>query len=339
MQFRHLTLLGALPLTLAHGPPSPSTPQITQLFAYPPTNPIFLENLLTLPDSRLLLSSFSPSLLVYSPGSSTAPAPIFTFPNSTAYTGITSLSPTTFAITGGIQVGLGFDPSTIAVHLFSLPNGSSNPTLIKSIPVPFPLPNGLLALPCNKTVLLAAESLTGSLLRIDTATNTVTTILQSALIAPNQNFFLGINGLAVRPGRHFDGYLYFTVSSQGYFGRIRISSQGYIPAGSEIEVLAQIQGQVSGGNAFDDLDFDHTGRSVYVAWQGRRVVKLTEPKTAGQPWSQQVIVDGTEAVGLKGVTAVKLGKGRGGNRVLFATTGGLDETNTQVGGQLVRIDL
>ncbi|CAP61276.1 uncharacterized protein PODANS_3_11260 [Podospora anserina S mat+] len=333
MHLHHLALLGAIPLSLAH--PSPSTPSITELFAYPPTNPIFLENLLPLPDSRLLLSSFSPSLLLFSPNSPTTPTALTPFPNCTSYTGLTSLSPTTYAVTGGVMAGLGFDPTTTALHIFSLPPNSTTPTLLNSIPLNYPLPNGLLALPSNKSIILSADSLTGSILRIDTTTNTVTTILQSPQLLGGTVFPLGINGLAARP--LFDGYLYFTVSGQGYFGRIKLSNQGYIPSGSQIQVLAQIQdpGWV---NAFDDLDFDHTGKSAYIAWQRGRVVKVTQGAW-GQQWTQEAIVNGTEDVTLKGVTAVKFAKGWSGRKVLFATTGGLEGENDQVGGQVVRIDL
>ncbi|KAK4678781.1 hypothetical protein QC764_311260 [Podospora pseudoanserina] len=219
-------------------------------------------------------------------------------------------------------------------HLLPLPQ-LHHPHPPELHPLNYPLPNGLLALPSNKSIILSADSLTGSILRIDTTTNTVTTILQSPQLLGGTVFPLGINGLAARP--LFDGYLYFTVSGQGYFGRIKLSNQGYIPSGSQIQVLAQIQdpGWV---NAFDDLDFDHTGKSAYIAWQRGRVVKVTQAAW-GQQWTQETIVNGTEDVTLKGVTAVKFAKGWSGRKVLFATTGGLEGENDQVGGQVVRIDL
>ncbi|KAK3984453.1 hypothetical protein QBC44DRAFT_336965 [Cladorrhinum sp. PSN332] len=337
LNFLLLNLLSTL--SLANPTPS-KPPKITELYSFTPSNPIFLENLHQLPDSRLLISSFSPngSLYILDPRKPhTAPITATNFPNATIQLGIAPLGNHKYAIATGILGDLVFVHGTGNIRIISLPPNAQTAKQIDVIPVPDTwILNGLIALPAKPHILLSADSTEGRILRINTQTRQADVAFADPLLDANNHpvLPLGVNGIRIR-----DGYLYFTNSARGIFGRVKIDQEGNKTG--NVEVLYQLVGETGFENAYDDFVLDERTGDAYVTWHDRSLVRL---RRQGRTWRQEVIVGRTDGIGsvgeagavvLKAPTAVILGKG---GRELFVTTAG-QVNGTRVGGQVVRVEL
>lgn len=352
-----LLLVSLLPL-LSLATPFPSiSPKLTELYSFPSSNPLFVENILTLPDNRLLLTSFSPTgeLFVLDPNSQT-PTPIAatSFPNTTIQLGIAPLGNNKYAVATGILGDLVFVYGTGNIRIISLAPNSNTARQLDVIPVPDTyILNGMISLPARPHILLSADSTGGRILRTDTRTKQTATVISDPLLGTGNNTVLplGVNGIKIRRG-----YLYFTNSALGIFARVKINEDG-TKFGSEIEVVSRLQGKIGYTNAFDDFVLDERTGDAYVTWHDRSLVRITrkggseDGEGDGKGWRQEVIVgsrpgrdgDGTgsgcgqseEKVPLKAPTAVAFGNSE---KELFVTTAG-QVNGTRIGGQVVRIEL
>ncbi|KAK4223933.1 hypothetical protein QBC38DRAFT_486591 [Podospora fimiseda] len=319
-------------------PITPPKPTLIQLFSFPYSNPLFLENLLLLPDNRLLLSSLgSPngSLYLLDPHQKPSPQPIIitTFPNTTAQLGIAPLGNHHYAISTCILDNLSFFPNTSAIRIISLAPHSTKATQISVIPVPDTLIlNGMISLPKHPEILLIAGSAEGRILRVNTVTKRTEIIIADELFTfgNRTDFPFGINGLRIR-----ERYLYFTNTAKGLFGRFEINEYG--DKVGQIEVLYELEGETGLENAFDDFEFDKEG-NAYVGLHADRIMRLRKGRKG--KWEGEVIIDGGDGDGdgkmrLKGPTAVVVGKG---GKELFVTTSGQVD-GIREGGQVVRVVL
>ncbi|KAK4159856.1 hypothetical protein QBC43DRAFT_326452 [Cladorrhinum sp. PSN259] len=340
-------LLGLLsttlsPTTAAH-PFKAYSVKVTQLYSFPPSNPIFLENAHRLPDNRLLVSSFSPngSLYVFDPSKppGTEPTIVTTFPNTTLQLGIVPLGNNKYAIATGLEGELVFIRGTGNIRIISLAPHSNVAKQLDVIPVPDTyILNGVIGLSGKQShILLSADSSEGRILRTNILTGKTDVAFADPLLDSNNHPILplGVNGIKIR-----QGYLYFTNSGRGFFGRFRIDKEGN--AIGKIEVLHQLEGETGFSNAYDDFVLDERTGDAYVTWHDRSLVRIKSGS-----WKSETIVgkdrsangngnDDGEAVHLKAPTALEWG--REGKGELFVTTAGL-VNGTRVGGQLVRVDL
>ncbi|KAK4188847.1 hypothetical protein QBC35DRAFT_522555 [Podospora australis] len=333
-----------------------------EIFSFPPSNPVFIENLLPLPDNRILLSHFGapgPDTAIYVLNSTTYPASVSIvgwLPNSTSQTGIAALGENHYAITAGI-VGTNFEfiKGTGAVYVIELKNGENKAKVVDRVPVPNTINlNGLVAIPPlrgkhskgkRSHILLSADSRGGRVFRIDLKARTAKVELTDAKLGGDPSnpeagsiAITGVNGLALRKGQgRFDGWLYFANSAQGIVGRIKVDERGYQVVGKKgkVEVLGWITGRVTLGNFFDDMDVDEQ-ENVYVGWVTERVLKI------GKGTGKQTIVLGPEVVNrtveVRYPTAVKVGL-NGKKKEIFVAGGGIGGDGTMLGGQVIRVGI
>lgn len=228
-----------------------STP--TLLTQFPPT--VRIENIAILPNSTLIVcNAFTAELYGINPLHGPAEAlPYFVTsfaPHSQAIFGLTSPSPHTIAATAS-----NFSFGTPPAEPPSLQTGSNvvyRVTLAESGPQTeaFPIPsagwlNGLTPVPGAPHYFLLADCLAGALLRLDTRTGAVGTVSSDPLFAANlsSELPLGINGVHAA-----NGWVYFTNTDQGLYGRLAITADGWA-VGSPAEVIAH----GIDGSTFDDF--------------------------------------------------------------------------------------
>ncbi|KAI1847089.1 hypothetical protein JX266_006964 [Neoarthrinium moseri] len=188
----------------------------------------------------------------------------------------------------------------MAVYIVSLKEGR----VVGSIDVPDTATmNGMAALPRHPHILLSADSIAGRILSIDTRT-----------IPP-----IGINGLRTR-----EDYIYFMISSQGTFVRVRIDEHGNRIG--DFEVLAR---SPDASQIYDDFTFDDDG-NAYVAVHSSSIVKITSDGV------QTTLVGGTSDLTLQEPTSVALAKD---GKSIYVSTGGNVRTTARQGGQTTEIRL
>ncbi|GAB1316796.1 hypothetical protein MFIFM68171_07006 [Madurella fahalii] len=327
------------------GKPSrtPTSFTATEIFSFPPTNPVFIENIFVLPDNRLLLSHFGgpgPDSPLYILNQTSAQVSIVgSLPNSTAQTGIAALGGDRYAITAGV-VGDNFEfiEGSVNVFIISLPNGSGTASVVDAIPVGNTINmNGLVSLPSpsgDRHILLSADSRGGRILRIDTQTRTSSVAFTDPLFGRDPNnvdagsiAITGVNGLSLR-----GSCLYFSNSAQGIVGVVKINDLGY--RAGDAKVLSRIRGNVTLENFFDDLAVDRRG-NAYVAWETRTLVKVA--KVSGR----QTVILGPGGVSngnvtLRYPTAVKVGLS---GEEVYVATGGILDNGDMLGGQVVKVQI
>ncbi|KAH7320281.1 hypothetical protein B0I35DRAFT_408961 [Stachybotrys elegans] len=294
------------------------------------TDSTFIENLQVLPDGRILFTTLDTGILrVIDPrGRDPSPRPLVSLPSTTGLSGIARLSEDIYAVTGGVHTLFAFEPGSMRVFIVDVSSGR----IRDIIGVPkTAMMNGLVALPNCRTTLLSADSLTGSILRIDLSTRRVDVAFSDPLLnSTSAEVPLGVNGLRIR-----GQYLYFTNSGAGTFGRVPIDDRGNMAG--KVEIVAQLSGRVSFTNAYDDFDFDRQG-NAYLALHSTTVSQVS-------PSGKQVTFAGCAgddvcdpAFIFREPTSVALDND---GKSLYVSTGGNTGMgcSQNLGGQLIRVPL
>lgn len=300
---------------------------ISQVYNFPTE---FVENLHTLPNGHLLLSTMASSLLyTLDPKEANPQAKSVTDfgSNTTALTGIAPLDDNLYAVSGGLHTSFAFKRGSMNLYIVSLDKG----TIVDSIPVPDTATmNGLASVPRNPHILLSADSIDGRILAINTRTRQVSVAFEDALLGPSDSSArngssgirmppIGINGLRTR-----GDFLYFTNSNQGTFVRVRIDEVGRKAGDFEILARSPAPNQI-----YDDFTFDLDG-NAYVAVHSSSVVKIT-------PQGVQTTIAGGEGDPmLKEPTSVALAND---GKSIYVVTGGNFRSNPREGGQVIQIQL
>jgi hypothetical protein len=249
--------------------PAQVSPSIVQVFEFASH---FIENLHFRSNGRLLLSSISSGDLFTMDPAAPAPAAkaVVSCTGSTGLSGIATIGPDLFAVSGGIHGSFRFDD--MHVYVVSLPENSDSGVVLDRISVPDAIGlNGMAALPATPRVVLSADSHGSCIYRINTLTRVVDIAIADPLLGHGPTFKMGINGLKV-----FNGYAYFTNSGQGFFGRVKINDDG--SRAGEIEIIARLSGEPGIGHAFDDFTLDAEG-NAYVTLHLNEIVRITPDGT------------------------------------------------------------
>ncbi|KAI8716095.1 hypothetical protein NCS52_00902400 [Fusarium sp. LHS14.1] len=233
-----------------------ATSELRLLTQFPPS--VRIENLTILPNGTIVVcNAYTGDLYSINPlGRLSKRAPyLFTSlaPYSSAIFGLASPLPNTIvAAASNFSWDEGLvEPGSNVVHHVTLTKAEAK---IKAFPIPSAAwLNGLTPVPHSPHYLLIADCVAGSLLRLDTRTGSVETVSSDPLFAPvaepESKLLLGINGVHAR-----DGWLYFTNTNQGLYGRLAITSEG-LAAGTPAEIIAR----GLNGSTFDDFTLRRDG--------------------------------------------------------------------------------
>ncbi|PLB46501.1 NHL repeat-containing protein [Aspergillus steynii IBT 23096] len=290
-----------------------------QLFNF--STSVTIENSALRPNGHLLLTTFDQGrLYTLDPSSSNPQAELVaSFPGATAISGIASIGTDKFAVVGGVRGNYQYDNETL--YSIDLADSSKPINVVAHLPEAVIL-NGMAALPTAPHVVLISDSRVGGIFRVDTDTGAVDIAWKDELLtAPSDAAMpIGVNGLKVR-----DGYVYFTNTAQGLFGRAAIDDRG--DKIGDVEVVTRIE--TDGDDRWDDFAFDKSG-VAYVAQPDSALARID---VDGE---QTVIVGGGNSSVLVGPTSVTLSKDE---KTAYVTARGGSVGDVEYSGHVVEVSL
>ncbi|KAI1169361.1 hypothetical protein F5B18DRAFT_595083 [Nemania serpens] len=307
--------------------PSQAVPQVSQLYQF--TYPTAVQNLFTLPNGCLLLSTSVDSDLYYIDPEALFPSAqrVITLPGSTALASFAALGDGFYAVTGGVPPSSGAK-GNLQVHVIKVETeGDVNVTLDHTVPVPDTSSmNGMATLPKHPHTILSADAIGGRILRVNTADSSVTVAFEHAALKPGDGRDAsargGVKGLKIR-----DGHLYFTNAAKATFGRFPIDANGTNTG--DVEILASLDHSAAdGGISYDDFGFDKGG-NAFVAVHPSSIHKIT-PGGA-----QSVFAGGVNSTFLEPTSVVVSNNGKS----IYVSTAGRDTGYPIDGGQLLKVQV
>ncbi|TGJ87882.1 hypothetical protein E0Z10_g833 [Xylaria hypoxylon] len=304
--------------------PSQAAPQVSQLYQF--TYPTGIENLFSLPNGCLLLSTSLNADLYYIDPEALYPSAqnVITLPGSTALTGFAALGDGFYAVAGGISPRSGERYTKIYVIKVDT-EGDVNVTMNHIVQVPNTVSiNGMAALPKHPHTILSADAIGGQILRVDTSNNALTVAFEHAALKPgnqsNPNA-TGVKGLKIR-----DNYLYFTNSAQRTFGRFPIDANGTNTG--EVEILARLDEKFGDETLYDDFSFDNEG-NAFVAVHPSSIHRITPDGV------QSVFAGGLNSTLLEPTSTVVSNDGK----AIYISTAGTDTGFPISGGQVLKVQV
>lgn len=229
----------------------------------------FIENIHVQPNGRLLLTSLNSGFIFTLDPNSAAPIAkkAVDCPGSTGLSGIATVGPNRYAVSGGIHGSFRFD--NMSVYVVEIDEDGEG-VLLDRIRICDTIGlNGMASIPVAPHIVLSADSHGGCIYRINTQTREVDIPISDELLGAGPTFKLGINGIKI-----YGEYIYFTNSGQGTFCRVKIDNDGNKTG--EIEIIARLKGEPAGlGHAYDDFTFDDGG-NAYIATHLNELVKITK---------------------------------------------------------------
>ncbi|KAK0718485.1 hypothetical protein B0T26DRAFT_713436 [Lasiosphaeria miniovina] len=302
-------LLSLLVLFVSDTFATPFKPQARQIYAFP-DNATFIENVAVRPNGHILLGTFSNgSLFSLNPDTRTPEAELVAkLPGVGALVGIAEIAPDVFAVGGGDLLPEGFGFVNGSMKVYTVDVKKKKVKVAASLPAATGL-NGITPLPGHPGVVLAAESVAGQILRINTATGRIDVAIADTQLGPSSDpaiVPLGVNGIKVS-----NGYLYFTNSGLGFFGRIKITASG--ERAGQVERITSIENP-GFTHAFDDFVFGSgLTPDAYVALHPNSIQRIA----ADGEQTLFVGGDGSNLMPYPGPTSVALS--RDGRKIYIVT--------------------
>ncbi|KAI0490341.1 hypothetical protein F4859DRAFT_5926 [Xylaria cf. heliscus] len=302
--------------------PSQAAPQASQLYQF--TYPTAVENLFTLPNGCLLLSTSANGDLWYIDPEALYPAAqnVITLPGSIALNGFAALGNGLYAVTGGAPSNSSSeDPMQVYVIKVKT-EGNVTVTLDHTVSVPGTSSmDGTTALPEHPGTILTADAIGGRILRVNTSDYSISVAIEHAALKPSDGGNAtaeGVKGLKIR-----DDYLYFTNSAQKIFGRFPIDEDGTNTG--DVEILARL-GDTPDSVSYGDFSFDGAG-NAFVAVHPSSVHKIT-PLGA-----QSVFAGGVNSTFLEPTSVAVSNDGKS----IYVSTAGRDSGFPITGGQVLKV--
>ncbi|KAF2802216.1 uncharacterized protein BDZ99DRAFT_454955 [Mytilinidion resinicola] len=340
--FTPLYLTSFIPPTLATPlPPSnhdPSPYPVSLLHQFPPG--VWAENLATTSTNSLLITIMStPDLLLYDPAApSLPPTLLHSFADNGPYAsllGIAATSANSFAVVAGNYslTSAGAIPGTFAIFTITLPPTGSLQTPQVKLLAPLPdaqFINGLVYHAYPSPAVLAADSTLGTITRIELATGAVSTLLEVEAFKPCGDSKEGLNGFHIHAPT---STLYFTNSACRTFGKVPVRRDGSQAGEARVTVTYPAP------YFFDDFALGGDGTAWVAVSNGNGIARIAEDGEV------EVVAGSVNSTEVAEPTALVWGRegevGKGGERVLYVTTGGAlgDPINgtVVVGAQVLRI--
>ncbi|GAM83810.1 hypothetical protein ANO11243_018000 [Dothideomycetidae sp. 11243] len=283
-----------------------------QIFQFPNTSFVSIENVAVRPNGELILTTSSaPTIYLLNPATNKPSATLLhTFPGVNSCLGITETVPDVYAVACGNTSKETFTGTQGSFAIWSI-DLRCDPPKIKEIAAitEAKFLNGVTRVNDNANAVLVADSELGVVFHLNMETGKYRTAISSQYFAPTTMVPIGLNGI-----RTFGQDLYFTNSAKGIFGRIPITRTGD-PAGA-VSVIAQS----GSGDFFDDFAIGRKGN----AWLVNHPDSLIEVTTGGQ---QTTIVNSTDIVQPSSVIFSQDG------RVLYMVTAGFASASGYQNGQ------
>ena len=296
----------------------------------------WVENIAVRSNGDLLVTRLDvPELFIIDPTAKNVSAKlVYSFPATTALTGIAETSPDKFAIlagnfslTGGTQSG---SWSIWTVDFGNASDSSATPKVSKVTDLSqIVFPDGMSSL--SDDTVLVGDIDVGVIygVNIETGVSYVASTDPALAPAPNPAFGnIGVNGIHVR-----ENFLYFVTSATNVLGRFPIRADGVQIGNASIIARA-----LNSSDGFDDFTFDNSGNFFLTTGGGNSIEQLS-PDGKGQ-----IIAGSLNSTEIAEPTAAKFGRGKTDQNTLYVVTAGglainVQPGNRTVGGQVVAIDV
>jgi hypothetical protein len=305
------------------------TPPIRQIYTFP--NNTFIEDIAVRQNGDLLITSMSvPTLFNLDPtADNPVPYIIHTFPNASGLANIVETAPNIFTLVAAVWdlAATRVVNNSAVIWSIDLRSDARAPIVrqIAAVTNSTSL-NGLASVhggSAGPHLVLAADSALGRITRINLDTGSIDTAFSDPLFEPlgsDPGTNLGINGLLAHKG-----FLYFTNSAKGIYGRVAINEAGDRIGDTEIISTISFAGN------YDDFAIDGSG-TTWIATHPNNVVAVQ-----ADDGSQTVLTNETL---LLNPTSSAFGKGSETQRhTLYVTNGGEFVGNDLVNEGVVAIDL
>lgn len=279
-------------------------------------NNTFVENIAARSNGQILATTLtSPELVIADPEQPGISAVVHSFANFSALTGIVEYKPDVFAVTAG---GYKFETSDLGRGtwtLFSVDMSnttlkcgvlSSPPKVTKITSIPEAgLLNGMAVLSPEDGTLAVAESLVGSVYRIDTATGDYNVIINNTYTKPGPTP-AGVNGLHV-----WRDFLYFSNAAQAKIYKIPINKNG--TAAGNVTIVAEPEGFLE---EYDDFAVDCQGNVYAATGAGNTIKKILADG------SQELVGGNVNSTAIAEPTSLVFGKGLWDKNVIYVGLAG-----------------
>ncbi|KAI1181167.1 hypothetical protein F4777DRAFT_4555 [Nemania sp. FL0916] len=307
---------------------SQAAPQVSQLYQF--TYPTAIQDLLSLSNGCLLLSTSTSADVYYIDPEATFPAAqkVITLPGSTALTGFATLGDGLYAVAGSKQSSSlardNSDNSDVHIYVVKVETaGDVKVTLHQTVAIPGTTSmDGMAALPEHPKTILSADSIRGRVIRVNTDDSSVSVAFEHPALKPGKGAnksARGIKGLKIR-----DGHLYFTNSAQKTFGRFPIDAKGTNTG--DVEILAHLDDTPDEAVSYDDFSFDNKG-NAFVA------VHPSSIRMIAPDGKQSVLIGGKNSTLLE-PTSVAVSSKVGS---VYVSTAGRDTGFPVSGGQVLKV--
>lgn len=276
------------------------------------------------PNGNILFSTLSNANL-YELDPSTSPAQaqiVTTFPGATALTGFAKIGDDKYAVIGGIRGTYQYENETI----YTIDLAANGTTGVAALLPDSIMLNGAASLPENESILLLADARVACIWRVDTSTGSAEKILEGEFLAApaNATVPIGVNGLKVRAG-----YVYFTNTGTGVFGRVAIDGEGYPLADAIVpEVIATAADPTSA--SWDDFTVLSDDGSALACISPDGVVAISPTGTV-----VQYIGEGETDGWMLGPSSITINESAQGNFSAYVTTKG--SSTAGLGGQIFKL--
>jgi hypothetical protein len=279
-------------------------------------NNTFVENIAARSNGQILATTLtSANLVIADPEQPGISAIVHTFANFSALTGIVEYKPDVFAVSAGGYKFLTPDHGSGTWNIFSVDMRnvtlkcgklSSPPKVTKITAIPEAgLLNGMALLSPEDGTLAVAESLEGSVYRVDTTTGAYSVVVNNTYTKPGATP-AGVNGLHV-----WRDFLYFSNGAQSKIYKLRINKDG--TAAGNVTLAAEPQGY---SEEYDDFAVDCQGAIYAATGAGNSIKKIHADG------SQELVSGNINSTAIAEPTSVVFGKGLWDKNVIYVGLAG-----------------
>ncbi|KAF4429579.1 Six-bladed beta-propeller [Fusarium acutatum] len=293
---------------------------------------VWLENIAIRSNGNLLLTTLQPNASLYEVSKPMSKYPtisrLLTIDTISGLTGITETAQDVFIFTGAnFSMVTGGTQGTTGVWKIDFGQSHPEPKLVTYLPESL-LPNGVAAVPQNKSIVLIADAQLGLVWRVDSITgeyDVVAKLKDMGNLANGSTFVLGIDGMRIHKGN-----LYWTNNALTSLYELPITRTGSPVPGAEAKLVAKPPVA-----ATDDFIFG-PGNSD-IAWL---TTNFYNELLAVMPnGDSMTVAGGADSFEVATATACRFGRTRWDATTLYVTTGPAEINGVTKGGKVQAINL
>lgn len=293
---------------------------------------VWVENIAVRSNGNLLLTTLEPNASLYEVSNPASKHPtvrrLFTVDTIGGLTGITETVQDVFVFTGAnFSWKTGGVKGTAGVWKIDLAQKSPEPQLVTYLPGCL-LPNGVAAVPQNKSIVLVADAQLGLVWRVNAITgeyDVAAKLKEMGNFANGSTFALGIGGMRIHKG-----YLYWTNNVLTSLYKVPITGSGGLVPGAEAKLVAKHPAAATDDFIFGPGNSD----TAWLATNSYNELLAIWPDGDFVP-----VAGAADSFEVATATACKFGRTNRDATTLYITTGPAEINGVTKGGKVQAIEL